>query len=107
MDRTLTTLLIAAAAACVTIAAPLPAAAASLDEPLEVDRGVNPDVKAQDTYRADLEKARKRLKDRLVQCDVMQTGERAECIRRAQELHDADVSRAGDVLARPPQGPAR
>jgi hypothetical protein len=104
MDRTLTTLFIAAAAACVTIVAPIPAAADSVDEPLEMDRGVNPDVKAQDTYRADLEKAQKRLKERLVQCDTMQTGDRAECIRRAQELHDTDAARAGDILNRPPQG---
>jgi hypothetical protein len=105
MDRTLTTLLIAAAAACVTIAAPIPAAADPVDEPLEVDRGVDPDVKAQDTYRADLEKAQKRLKQRLAECDTMQPGDRAECVRRAQELHDTDVARAGDVLNRPPLGP--
>ena len=104
MDRTLSTLLIAAAAACVTILSPLPSAAEPVDEPLEPDRGVNPDLVVQDTYRADLEKAQKRLKTRLVQCDALQPGERAECIRRAQELHDADVARAGDVLNRPAQG---
>jgi hypothetical protein len=104
MDRTLSTLLIAAVAACVTISAPIPAAADSVDEPLEVDRGVNPEVKAEDTYRADLEKAQKRLKARLAECENMQSGDRAECIRRAQELHDTDVARAGDILNRPPQG---
>ena len=104
MERTLSTLLIAAFAACVTIVMPLPAAAESMDEALEADRGVNPDVKAQDTYRADLEKAQKRLKARLVECDAMPRGERAECMRRAQELHDTDAARAGDVLDRPPQG---
>jgi hypothetical protein len=104
MERTLSTLLIAAAAACVTIAMPLPAAADAVDEPLEVERGVNPDLKAQDTYRADLEKARKRLEARRAECEAMDTGERAECIRRAQELHDTDIARAGDVLSRPPQG---
>ena len=104
MDRTFTTLLIAAAAACVTVLSPTAATADSVDEPLEMDRGVNPDVRAQDTYRADLEKAQKRFKQRLVQCDTLQPGERAECIRRAQELHDTDTARAGDVLNRPPQG---
>jgi hypothetical protein len=107
MDRMLTTLLIAAAAACVTVLAPMPAAADSMDEALEVDRGASPDVKAEDTYRADLEKAQKRLKDRLAQCDAMQSGDRAECVRRAQELHDADVARAGDVLNRPAEGSPR
>ena len=107
MDRTLSTLLIAAVAACVTIAAPMPSAADSMDEPLEVDRGVSPEAKAEDTYRADLEKAQKRLKARLVECENMQPGDRAECIRRAQELHDTDVARAGDVLNRPPQGSQR
>lgn len=105
MDWTLSTLLIAAAAACVTIAAPIPAAADSMDEPLEVDRGVSPEVKAQDAYRADLEKAQKRLNQQLAQCDTLQSGDRAECIHRAQELHDTDIARAGDVLNRPPQGP--
>jgi hypothetical protein len=103
MDRTLSTLLIAAMAACVTIVAPIPAAADPLDEALEADRGVDPDVKAEDIYRADLGKAEKRLQASLAQCVKMEAADQAECIRRAQALHDTDVARAGDVLNRPPE----
>jgi hypothetical protein len=101
MTRTLPTLLLAAAAAWVITVLPLPVAADPLDEPLEIDRGANPDASAQQTYQAALETARRRLQKRLVQCDQMQEGDRAECRRVAQDLHDTDVQRASDVLHRP------
>jgi hypothetical protein len=102
MNKTLPTLLIAAAAAIVTVIAPLPGFAAdSKDEALNLDQHTNPDVTPRDRYQAALDKAADALKKNLAHCDKLQAGERAECVREARALYDGDVAKASDVLNRP------
>jgi hypothetical protein len=102
MNRMLSTLLIAAVAAIVTIVAPLPGFAADAkDEVIELDQHVDPGLSPRDRYQQALERAAQALKKNLAFCDRLQAGERAECIREAREQHDADTAKAADVLDRP------
>jgi len=102
MNKMLPTLLLAAAAAVVTIVVPLPVFAADAkDDAIPLDQHVDPAVSARDRYQQALDRAAQSLKKNLAFCDRLQAGERAECIREARELHDADMAKAADVLDRP------
>lgn len=102
MNKTLPTLLIAAAAAIVTVIAPLPSfAEGARDDALNLDQHTNPDVTPRDRYQAALDRAAELLKKNLAHCDKLQAGERAECVRQAHELYDGDTAKASDVLNRP------
>lgn len=102
MNKTLPTLLIAAAAAIVSIVAPMPSFADDgRDDALPLDQHTNPDVTPRDRYQATLDRAAEALKKNLAHCDKLASGERAECVREAQEQHDADTAKASDVLNRP------
>lgn len=102
MNKTLPTLLAAAAAAIVTIVVPMPGFAAdSKDEVLNLDQHTSPDLTPRDRYQATLEKAADALKKNLAHCDRLQAGERAECVREARAQYDGDMAKASDVLARP------
>jgi hypothetical protein len=100
MNKTLP-ILLAAAAAAVSIVAPLPAFADAKEDALQTDRGVAPDVSDQQRYQKAVENAALALKKNLAQCDKMRQADRAECIREANDLHDADMAKASDVLNRP------
>ncbi len=102
MNKTLPTLLIAATAAVLTVLAPTPSQATdSKDDTYEPDKGPNPDKTTHDRYQQVLKEAERRLKTSMAECDKMQASDRAECVRSAQEVHDADVARAQDFLERP------
>ncbi len=102
MNKTLPTLLIAAAAALVSVAAPMPASAEdSKDSTLEPDKGPNPDRTVRDRYLMAMHEAQTRLSSSLAQCDRMQSADRAQCVRGANDTHEADVARANDFLDRP------
>ena len=102
MNKTVPTLLIAAAAAIVTIIVPLPSFAdGGRDEALNLDQHVNPDVTPRDRYQAAMDRASEQLKKNLAHCDKLQAGERAECVRQAKDQYDGDTAKASDVLNRP------
>ncbi|HEX4508467.1 MAG TPA: hypothetical protein VH328_00225 [Burkholderiaceae bacterium] len=101
MNRNLPTLTLVVLASCLTIIVPSQVIADSLDEPLEMDRGSNPDNQASVTYQAAIQAAERRLQQRLAQCEQMQVSDSAACRRTAQDLHDSDLDRASDVLHRP------
>jgi len=102
MDKTFPTLLLAAAAALVLVAAPQAGRAAdSKDEALNLDQHVNPETTPQERHQAALAAAEANLRKNLARCDKLETSDRAECVREAKALHDADVAKASDVLERP------
>jgi hypothetical protein len=102
MNKTLPTLLIAATAAFLAVLAPMPSQATdSKDETYEPDKGPNPDKTTHDRYVLVMKEADRRLKNSLAECDKMAAGERAECQRNANDMHDADVARANDFLEKP------
>jgi hypothetical protein len=101
MMKTLSTMLIAAAAAVVALFAPLPSFADGRNEALDLDQHASPDVTPQARYQDAVDRAADQLKKNLAHCDKLQQGERAECVREARELYDADMAKAGDVLNRP------
>ena len=102
MNKTLSTLLIAAAAAAVSVLAPMPSQAAdSKDDTYEPDKGPNPDKTTHDRYVQVIREADQRLKASMAECVKMQASDRAECARSAQDVHDSDIARANDFLSRP------
>ena len=102
MNKTLPTLLIAATAAVLTVFAPMPSLATdSKDDTYEPDKGPNPDKTTHDRVQQVLREADRRLKASMAECARMQASDRAECVRSAQEAHDADIARAQDFLERP------
>lgn len=102
MDKTLPTLLLAAAAALVLVAAPDASLAGDAkDEAINLDQHVNPDTTPQQRHQAALAVAEANLRKNLARCDKLETSDRAECVREARALHDADVAKASDVLERP------
>jgi hypothetical protein len=104
MTQTLPTLLLAALAAVVSVAAPRAAGAEdSKDATYEPDKGPNPDLTTHARYREAVRNADKRLKDSLAQCDRMGAADRAQCVRNANQTHDADVAHANDFLERAPE----
>lgn len=102
LNKTLPTLLIAAAAAVVSVLAPMPVFAEdSKDATYEPDKGVDPDRSTRDRYQAAVREAQNRLKANLAQCERMPAADRAQCVRDANDMHDSDVARANDFLPRP------
>jgi hypothetical protein len=101
MNKTLSTLLIATAAAFVSVVASMPASADGRTSALELDRRANPDVTVEQRYQAALEQAAETLKNNVARCDRMQSGDRAECKREAHDLYDTDMAKAADILHRP------
>ena len=102
MNKTLPTLLIAAAAAVLAVLAPMPSQATdSKDDTYEPDKGPNPDKTTHDRYQQVLREADRRLKASLAECGRMQASDRAQCQRDAQDVHDSDVARANDFLEKP------
>lgn len=108
MTRTLPTLLLAAMAAIVSVAAPCPAGAEdSKDATYEPDKGPNPDLTTDTRYRQAKRDADRRLKDSLAQCNRMAAADRAACVRNANDTHAADVAHANDFLERAPESQER
>jgi hypothetical protein len=102
MSKTLPTLLIAATAAFLAVLSPLPSNATdSKDDTYEPDKGPNPDKTTHDRYVQVMKEADLRLKNSLAECEKMQSSDRAQCQRDAQDVHDSDVARANDFLSRP------
>jgi len=102
MNKTLPTLLISAAAALVTVVAPVPVAAAdSTDDVLELDQGARPDVTPADRYKVAVDHANVALRLNLARCEKMQSADRAECTDEAHNLFDAAMASASDGLANP------
>jgi hypothetical protein len=103
MTQSLPTLLLAALAAVAAVTAPVPAGAEdSKDATYEPDKGPNPDLTTDVRYRQAMRNADRRLKDSLAQCDRMGAADRAQCVRNANQTHDADIAHANDFLERPP-----
>ena len=104
MTQTLPTLLLAALAAVCSVAAPSVARAEdSKDATYEPNKGPNPGLTTDVRYRQAMRNADKRLKDSLAQCDRMGAADRAQCVRNANQTHDADVAHADDFLERAPE----
>ena len=101
MNKTLPTLLIAAAAAFVTVLAPVPTFADGRDDALEQNRDGNPDQTTRDRYQTAVDVANDSHTKNLALCDKMLPTDKAECTRQANELYDSDMAKASDMLHRP------